>query len=89
MKQIIDKLLINGEVEFSFTKKDGTVRNTIGTTSFELIPEEHQPKTKLTSEEIQESTTKPVIRYYDLDKCGWRSCSRESIIDIIRYKGIK
>jgi hypothetical protein len=38
------KMLEKGKVHFEYTKKDGTLRESVGTRKVELIPENMQPK---------------------------------------------
>jgi len=70
MKQIaindLRDLLNEGSVSFSFTKKDGSERESFGTTSKELIPEDKMPKSSL--------------RFFDLDLGEWRSIPAETEI---------
>lgn len=67
--------LSNFVVKFSFTKKDGTIREAIGTTNASLIPE--QP-TKETSRTYKSNPS--IIKYYDIDKEGWRSFNESNFI---------
>ena len=63
------KLLRENEyVNFTYTKKDGTERAAKGTLNMNTIPEEHKP-----SESSNYKYADDVIRYFDLDKEGWRS----------------
>jgi hypothetical protein len=66
----LTKLLNEGEVNFSFTKKDGSERVTKATRNYDLIPEDHKP-----TNETEESTN---LRFFDLDKEGWRSLSKDT-----------
>ena len=72
--------LRNGIYRFSYFKTDGSIREATGTLNFELIPEEHRPKT-------DGSTTKEpapgVFTYYDLEKKAWRSFRCENFIGFI------
>jgi hypothetical protein len=54
--------LSKGEVNFIFEKLDGTLRNSRGTTSSDIIGEVKEAKSKSTS-----------IPYFDTDKYQWRS----------------
>jgi hypothetical protein len=66
-----------GVVEFSFMKKDGTIRVANGTTKLELIPEENHP--------VMDSPTRKKndeqVCYYDVDKDAWRSFVCDSFIE--------
>ena len=61
------KALHNGVVEFSYFKKDGSIRDAKGTLSKEVYGEEHEPKG------TGYSTPDNVVKYYDLNSEGWRS----------------
>ena len=63
-------------VEFSYVKKDGSVRVAHGTTNYGLIPENDQPKNG-----VEDNLT--TIRYYDTDKLGWRAAIVENLISFI------
>lgn len=74
----IDELkheLRNGEVEFSYRKKDGNVRTARGTLKSDLIPEQHHPK------DSRYVASPDVTRYYDLNSGGWRSFRNDSLIE--------
>jgi hypothetical protein len=63
--------LHEGVVQFSFKKKDGSIREAVGTTLMSSIPEDIRPVEK---GESREYTPNPdQIRYFDLEKAGWRS----------------
>lgn len=68
--------LAEGEVEFEYTKKDGTVRTARGTTNFNIIPEKDFPKGN-------NPVAPETVRYYDLDSEGWRSFIRDNFIRIV------
>lgn len=76
---LVKTQLQSGWVNFSFTKKDGSIREMIATTALELIPEEHHPKKKEVVEEEDTSfevekkvNPDPTVNVYEKDK-GWRS----------------
>lgn len=66
-------------VFFKYKKKDGTIREAVGTTNLTLINmlfgEEFVPKGESTRKISEENT-----RYFDLDKKGWRSFKNDSFI---------
>ena len=63
-------------VSFSYFKKDGTLRNAIGTLNERLIPESVRPKDSSTN-------TGDNLKYYDLEKNAWRSlCIDCSLVQI-------
>lgn len=63
-------------VNFSFYKKDGSIREANGTTNLNIIPEENHPKgtDKILSNEV--------VRFFDVDKDEWRSFKKVYFIDI-------
>lgn len=71
----LKKRLKDGEVSFTYRKKDGSLRTARGTTKMDSIPEEHQPKGNYTSPDN-------VCRYYDINSEGWRSFLNENLVSI-------
>ena len=67
--------LHTGVVEFSYKKKDGSIRTAKGTLNAKHIPEEHVPKN--TGYEAPVG----VQRYYDLNSEGWRSFLVENLVE--------
>lgn len=65
--------LHKGKVKFSYSKKDGSVRDAVGTLVIDIMGEENAPKGGYAS---------PVntIRYYDLNSNGWRSFIIDNLI---------
>jgi hypothetical protein len=65
-------------VYFSYFKKDGSIRNAIGTLNENLIPADLRPKDS-------SANTGSNLKYFDLDKKAWRSlqidCSMVTIIE--------
>ena len=55
-------------VKFTFRKKDGTIRQAIGTTNFFFVPEGQMP-IRPHKEQAKSSYT---ITYFDLEKQEWR-----------------
>lgn len=75
----LNEKLTAGIVTFKYLKTDGTVREAVGTTKIELIPEVQKPTTQ-NSLFPTHSTTQ---RYYDFLKQSWRSLKKESVIQIV------
>lgn len=69
------KALHDGKVKFSYTKKDGSIRDAIGTLNLDVMGKENEPKG--TGYEITDSN----IRYYDLNSKGWRSFIVDNLIN--------
>ncbi len=63
----------NGFARFTYFKKDGTFRRTLGTRSPLLIPADKAPKCPQDNEEWEERAK--AIPYFDLEKQEWRSFS--------------
>ena len=76
--------LKNGEVLFTFKKKDGTVREARGTLKVDLLPKIEVSESESESESAQPKKKRvideDVICYYDLDKLAWRSFRFEQLI---------
>ena len=68
--------LRDGEVKFTFMKKDGSKRHARGTLKQSLIPEEHR------SDDRRKQTSELVFNYFDLDKEDWRCFRKENFLEI-------
>ena len=66
------KALYEGVVEFTFCKKDGSVRDAKGTTNLVLIPSDKWPKGEEQSQRQRQSQCQ-TINYFDFDRNDWRS----------------
>ena len=66
-----------GVVEFSYTKKDGSIRIAKGTLNFEIMGEENTPKSGV------EYDTETTTRYFDVDSEGWRSFKNDNFLEIL------
>lgn len=76
---LLDELkekLKKGVVKFSFTKKDGSVRNANGTLKKEIYGASNTPKG--TAKKISNATT----RFFDVDKHAWRSFINTNLISV-------
>ena len=69
------KALHKGKVKFSYIKKDGSIRDAVGTLNIDVMGEDNKPKG--TGYEITDSN----IRYYDLNSEGWRSFITDNLIE--------
>lgn len=75
--------LRNGTFRFSYLKKDGSIREAVGTLNLKIIPEEHHPKS---DEGTKRETAPGIFTYYDLTadgKGGWRSFHYENFIGFV------
>ena len=84
MKTNIDelkKLMQKQIVHFEYLKKDGTVREANGTTNIDIINEhsEIEPES-VNVERVKRNynVSENSVRYYDIDKKGWRSFNKEN-----------
>lgn len=73
IQQLTDALRL-GVVMFTFTKKDGSIREAKGTLNMAIIGDR--------GGEIPAGDKKrneDVITFWDMDKMGWRCCRKDSI----------
>lgn len=75
-KNSVRELLRNGEVDVTFTKKDGSERKMTCTLKEDKIPSEKAPKN------AKKSQSKESIAVFDVEKQDWRSFRFDSIKDI-------
>lgn len=73
----IRQALYKNWVNFVYLKLNGELRDAIGTTKPEFIPEDKQP-TGTTS--AWPETDDDVIRYFDKDKNAWRSFVTDNLV---------
>lgn len=74
--KVLKEKLHEGEVNFTFEKKDGSLRTAKGTLNVQIMGEENAPKG------IDYSKSDTVTRYFDLNSNGWRSFTNEKLISI-------
>lgn len=72
----LKKRLHEGEVEFTYKKKNGEERQAKGTLNKDIYGEDHAPK----NSGIEYSEN--VIRYFDIYSNSWRSFIKENLISI-------
>ena len=70
--------LATGIYRFSYLKKDGTIREAIGTLNFDYIPSDQLPKGD-EAVSIQYSA----FRYFDLERNDWRAFSLDHFIGFV------
>ena len=63
------------EVRFRYTKKNGEIREALGTLNSEIYGSENEPSGN------GKPTPENQVRYYDLNSNGWRSFLAENLID--------
>lgn len=75
-KEKIYEKLNSGVVSFKYEKLDGSIREATGTCNLDIIS---------TVAELPSKTeeNKDVIRYFDMDKLGWRSFRVENFLNFV------
>lgn len=61
------EILNNGVVRFNFRKKDGSIRNALGTRNVDLIPRNEYVK------HVEDINEKKSVVFWDLEECSFRS----------------
>lgn len=78
--------LKQGEMVVTFKKKDGSERVMKCTKSFNIIPEDKQPKTETIVEAKLDENGNPIISdlitVWDIESNGWRSFDYKSLIKV-------
>lgn len=72
----LKRLLKNGVVEFSYKKKDGSLRKAKGTLKDELLPETDK------DDERKRNLSKDCFYYFDLKKDDYRCFLRDNFVEI-------
>ena len=79
--------LASGVYRFSYVKKDGSIREAIGTLDLSRIPEDKRPGTSSRQTGGVASAEKGInydtFSYYDLDRNAWRSFRLELFVGFI------
>ena len=75
------KKLSTGVWRFSYFKKDGHIREAVGTLDPARIPVEHAPKNSEEANAYMPSYE--TLSYYDLDAGGWRSFRLDNFIGFV------
>ena len=70
--------LKNGIVEFSYKKKDGTIRNAKGTINPEIVKEKNE--NAFASNGRTRSVPDNVQTYYDVVSDGWRTFIKDNVV---------
>jgi len=84
-QQELKTLLREGEVNLSFTKKNGDIREMRATTSEDLLPSfDLNAKRTKSSSSLTQQKSKPddLIVLYDMDAQGWRSFRFDQLITV-------
>ena len=72
--------LSTGIYRFSYFKKDGSIREAIGTLDPSLIPDDFAPKSGMDPEVLAPAST---FAYYDIKAQGWRSFRLDLFIGFV------
>lgn len=72
----LKRLLKSGIVEFSYKKKDGSLRKAKGTLKDELLPETDK------DDERKKNLSKDCFYYYDLKRDDYRCFLRDNFVEI-------
>ena len=72
--------LNSGIARFSYFKRDGTLREAIGTRYLPIIPADKQPKGIVDRHPVYSAIT-----YFDLEKGDWRSFKITEFIGFVEY----
>lgn len=79
----LKKLLKQGVVEFSYKKKDGSVRKAKGTLKDELLPDTDK------NDERKKNLSKDCFYYYDLKRDDYRCFIKDNFLEIKEKKDKK
>ena len=86
-------MLAKGMVEFYFGKNDGSVRHARGTlcdgVSEKFDDWKRKQAEKPKDKEVEDDSAKHVIKYWDVDKEGFRSFKAENLLSLIASQEIK
>ena len=74
----IREFLLDGIIEVTFTKVDGTERKMNCTLNYEHIPEDMKPLNLVKGEKIMENLD--ILKVFDTDKQDWRSFRVANVI---------
>ena len=74
----IREFLLDGIIEVTFTKVDGTERKMNCTLNYEHISEDMKPLNLVKGEKIMENLD--ILKVFDTDKQDWRSFRVENVI---------
>lgn len=76
--QFRELLRTNQELEFSFKKRDGSVREACGTLSPKVL-EANFGESSFSDKSAPSPTN---VTYFDLDACAWRSFVFENLVSV-------
>ena len=76
---VLREKLLNGEVNFTFIKKDGSRRVAKGTLDLDRVPEQDK---QFKGDGADKEPNPNLVSYYDIEKLGWRCCKTDSIVEV-------
>lgn len=78
---LLESKMLETAVRFQFKKKDGTIRNAVGTRNLEMMVQEDGKRYEFKTSGKPECPT--TLGYWDLEKKAWRSFVLTSFIGIV------
>ena len=70
-------ILDNNVARFNFRKKDGSIRNALGTRNIDLIPKHEYVK------HCDDISEKKSVVFWDLEECSFRSLSTNAEVAVL------
>ena len=80
LRKDLREFLLDGIVNVTFNKKDGTERIMNCTLNYEHIPENKKPLNLYKGEKVLQNLN--ILKVFDIDKQDWRSFIVENIISV-------
>lgn len=78
---LLQEKMVEQAVKFQFKKKDGTIRDAVGTRNLEMMVQEDGKKYEFKTAGKPECPT--TLGYWDLDKKMWRSFTLTQFIGLV------
>ena len=78
---LLQEKMVEQAVKFQFKKKDGTIRDAVGTRNLEMMVQEDGSQYEFKTSGKPECPT--TLGYWDLDKKMWRSFTLTQFIGIV------
>lgn len=77
MNELLKKKLAKGVARFVYTKKDGTLREAVGTNNRKELD-----KLDVLFADAGVKLSENVVRYFDLDRMEFRSFLKENLVEV-------
>ena len=78
---LLQEKMVEQAVKFQFKKKDGTIRDAVGTRNLEMMVQEDGNQYEFKTSGKPECPT--TLGYWDLEKKAWRSFTLTSFIGLV------